>query len=48
MVAIAALGLLPFIDRSREVRPRRRLILLLIGGLAAGMTIGLSVWGYYS
>lgn len=48
MVAIVALGLLPFLDRSREVRPRRRLILLLIGGVAAGVTVGLSVWGYYS
>jgi Cytochrome b subunit of the bc complex len=48
MVAIVALGLLPFLDRNPEVRPRKRLIALLIGVVAAVTTVGLSIWGYYS
>ncbi len=48
MVAIVALGLLPFLDRNPEVRARKRPLALLIGVVAAVMTVGLSVWGYYS
>ncbi len=36
IVAIAALGLLPFLDRNPEVRARKRPIALLIGVVAAG------------
>jgi len=48
IVAIGALALLPFLDRSREVRPRKRILALLIGLVAAVVTVGLSTWGYYS
>ena len=48
MVAIGALALLPFLDRNPEVRARKRLIALLIGVVAAVVTVGLTVWGYYS
>ena len=48
VVAIAALALLPFLDRNPEVRPRRRSFLLLFAGVVAGLTVGLTVWGYYS
>ena len=48
IVAMGALALLPFLDRSREVRPRKRILALLIGLVAAVVTVGLSTWGYYS
>jgi quinol-cytochrome oxidoreductase complex cytochrome b subunit len=48
MVAILALGLLPFLDRNPEVAARKRPIALLIGLVAVVTTVGLSVWGYYS
>jgi quinol-cytochrome oxidoreductase complex cytochrome b subunit len=48
VIAIAVLGLLPFLDRNPEVRPRRRLLILLLAGVVGGLAIGLTVWGYYS
>ncbi len=48
MLAIVALGLLPFLDRNPEVRARKRPLALLIGAVVAAVTVGLSVWGYYS
>ena len=48
IVAVAVLALLPFLDRNPEVRPRKRLLALLIGAMAAVVIVGLSVWGYYS
>jgi quinol-cytochrome oxidoreductase complex cytochrome b subunit len=48
VVAIVALGLLPFLDRNPEVRAPKRPFALLIGAVAAVATVGLSIWGYYS
>lgn len=48
MVAVVALGLLPLLDRNPEVRARKRPLALLIGAAAAALTVGLTVWGFYS
>jgi len=47
-IALAILALWPLIDRNPEVRARRRPLAIVLGLLAVLITIGLSVWGYYS
>lgn len=48
MVALAILALWPLLDRNPEVRARRRPIAILLGLMTLAITIGLTIWGYYS
>lgn len=47
-VGIILLMILPFLDRSPERRPSRRLVALFITALILSILIGLSIWGWYS
>ena len=48
MIGLVILILLPFIDRNREVRLRRRPLAALVGFVVLVAMIGLTVWGYTS
>lgn len=46
--AMTFLALLPFIDRTRERRPFRRPVFLVLFVAGVAVFVGLSIWGHYS
>lgn len=48
MLALPLLLFLPFIDRNPEVRPRRRLVAIIIGIIILAVITGFTVWGWLS
>ena len=47
-IALAILAFWPLLDRNPEVRARRRPIAILLGLVTLVVTIGLTIWGFYS
>jgi len=48
VILVVVLAMLPFIDRSREVRPRRRRLAILLGLIFLVGLVGLTIRGYVS
>lgn len=48
LVGIFLLILLPFLDRSAERHPRKRIVAVTVGMVVVIALLGLTVWGYLS